>query len=103
MHFCDISGYSEKRVTSLFNQLLPQCSSHQFKNLHHCCRNTEDVHLKGNSFFFDKIIALINLKIFQAVADQNFLEDWGIGSVMGRKMVVGWAVDRHSSGASVCF
>ena len=35
------------------------------------------------------------------MANQNFLKDWGqIGSVMGRKMVVEWNGDRHSSGAS---
>ena len=31
---------------------------------------------------------------------QDFLEGWLIGSVRGRMMGVGWAGDRHSTGAS---
>ena len=49
---------------------------------------------------FDKFTVFSNLENFQAMAYHDFLEDWEIGKVMERKMVVGWAAGQAHLGGT---
>ena len=89
---------AKKGISRFFNQLFPHFLSSQFKTLHHCCRHTEDVHLKSEieNVMFE--YSIFKLRIFQAMANTGFSRR--LGNRKGGMMGVGLAAGQVQQGAS---